>query len=58
MKYISTSTAAQELGITQRRVLALIKAGRLPSMQLGREHLIKTKDLELVRVRKPGRPKQ
>lgn len=35
---------------------ALIKSGRLPSQQIGREHLIKEKDLELVKERKAGRP--
>ncbi len=39
-----------------RRITALIKDGRLPSQQIGREHLIKESDLELVRERKVGRP--
>lgn len=58
MDFITTKEAADELGITMRRVTALIEAGRLPSMQVGREHLIKREDLKLVRERKPGRPKK
>jgi hypothetical protein len=34
----------------------LIEAGRLPSQQFGRDHLIKESDLRLVAHRKPGRP--
>ncbi len=55
---ISTAEAAAILGISQRRVLVLIKTGRLPSRTIGnsRLHLIDRAHLELVRVRKPGRP--
>lgn len=58
MDLITTKEAAENLGISMRRVTALIEAGRLPSMQVGREHLIKRSDLELVRERKTGRPKK
>jgi len=58
MDLITTKEAAENLGITMRRVTALITSGRLPSMQVGREHLIKKEDLELVRERKAGRPKK
>lgn len=54
--FITTKIAAEKLGVSMRRVTALIKEGRLPSMQVGREHLIKESDLELVRERKAGRP--
>ena len=53
---ITTKEAAEKLGVTMRRVTALIKEGRLPSQQIGREHLINADDLALVRERKPGRP--
>ncbi|MBA3334548.1 MAG: helix-turn-helix domain-containing protein [Acidobacteria bacterium] len=56
MDLITTKEAAEKLGVSMRRVTALIKDGRLPSQQVGREHLIKESDLELVRERKPGRP--
>lgn len=56
LNLITTREAAERLGVSMRRVTALIKDGRLPSTQIGREHLIKEKDLELVRERKVGRP--
>ena len=55
---ITTKEAAENLGVSMRRVTALIKEGRLPSKQIGREHLINKADLELVRERKTGRPKK
>lgn len=56
MDLITTKEAAEKLGVSMRRVTALIKDGRLPSQQVGREHLIKESDLELVGERKIGRP--
>jgi excisionase family DNA binding protein len=56
MDFITTKEVAEKLGVSMRRVTALIKEGRLPSQQIGREHLIKESDLELVRERKIGRP--
>lgn len=53
---LTTPEVAERLGISVRRVQALIKAGRLPSQQFGRDHLIKEGDLKLVEDRKPGRP--
>lgn len=55
---LTTPEVATRLGITVRRVQALIKDGRLPSQQFGRDHLIKESDLKLVKNRKPGRPKK
>jgi excisionase family DNA binding protein len=55
-KLLTTPEVAERLGISTRRVLALIKDGRLPSQQFGRDHLIKESDLKLVEDRKPGRP--
>ena len=54
----TTKQTAKILGITPRRVRALINAGRLPAEKHGRDWVIKPKDLELVKVRKPGRPKK
>ena len=56
--YLTTPQVAELLGVTPRRVLALIKDGRLPSQQFGRDHLIRESDLKLVANRKPGRPRQ
>ena len=53
---ITSKEASEELGVSVRRVLALIKAGRLPAQKLGRDWIIKLDDLDKVRVRKPGRP--
>jgi len=55
---LTTPQVAERLGVTVRRVQALIKAGRLPSQQYGRDHLIKEKDLAFVAERKPGRPRK
>ena len=55
-KMINTKQAAQSLGITPRRVIALISAGRLPAIKIGRDWIISESDLDLVRDRKPGRP--
>lgn len=54
---LTTPQVAERLGVTTRRVLALIQAGRLPSQQFGRDHVIKESDIERVLYRKPGRPK-
>lgn len=53
---LTTSEVAERLKVSMRRVRALIEAGRLPSKQFGRDHLIKESDLKLVTIRKPGRP--
>jgi excisionase family DNA binding protein len=57
-KLLSTSQAAGILGVDDSRVRQLILSGRLPSMQVGRAHLIKESDLALVADRKAGRPKK
>lgn len=54
---IDTAEAAQRLGISRRRVLALIEAGRLPAHRIGeRVWSIKLRDLAKVAVRTPGWP--
>lgn len=55
-KWITTKQAAEELFVSQRRVQALIKAGRLPAQKRGRDWYIKDDDLWEVYDRKPGRP--
>jgi excisionase family DNA binding protein len=55
---LTTTQAADKLGITRRRVVALIQAGQLPAAKFGSQYIIKPKDLKLVAVRKPGRPKK
>lgn len=55
---ITATQAATRLGITPRRVLALIKSGRLPAEKFGRDWMIDESDLKLVKDRKPGRPRK
>lgn len=55
---LTTNQAAEKLGVSRRRVLALIEAGRLPADKFGDAYMIDEKDLELVRERKIGRPKK
>src|SRR5436190_381549 len=53
---LTTPEAAERLGVSTARVRQLIWAGRLPSQQFGRDHVIKESDLALVAERKIGRP--
>lgn len=55
---LTTPQAAEQLGISTRRVRALIAAGRVPAERLGRDWIIAEPDLDAVRDRKPGRPKK
>ena len=56
MIQINSKQAANALGITSRRVLALIQSGRLPAVKIGRDWVISDRDLKKVMVRIPGRP--
>ena len=57
MKQITTEEAAARLGITKRRVQAMIKSGSLPAARFGRALAINESDLALVTVHgKAGRP--
>ena len=56
MKLLTTKEVAQRLGVSIRRVQAMITAGRLPATRLGRDYLVNEKDLKIVEIRKPGRP--
>jgi excisionase family DNA binding protein len=48
---ISTTEAARLLGVTPRRVQALIAAGRLPCVRVGRTFVIRPEDVKsLVRL--------
>jgi excisionase family DNA binding protein len=58
MDFLTTKQAAEKLGITPRRVQALIEANRLPAQKFGRDYQIREKDLKLVENRKRGRPKK
>jgi len=56
MKLLTTEEAAERLGVTKRRVQAMIRDGRLPAEKMGRDWFIREEDLAIVADRKPGRP--
>lgn len=56
MTLLTTSEAAERLGVTRFRVNALIKSGRLKAEKKGQIYLIDERDLKDVMVRKAGRP--
>lgn len=56
--YLTVTQAAKILGVTPQRVRDLIHANRLPAEELGNILIIKEADLDLVKERKPGRPKK
>jgi excisionase family DNA binding protein len=57
MKLLNTNQAAERLGISARRVRALIAAGTLQAHHIGQEWAIEEGALAHVTVyRKPGRP--
>ena len=51
----TTHEAAARLGVTVRRVQALIAAGRLPAEKRGRDWQIRQDDLDRLEKLKPGR---
>lgn len=57
MNLITTKQAAERLGVSVKRVTALIRAERLPAEKVGRDWLINEKDLAKVKDRRTGRPK-
>jgi len=58
MTLITTSEAAERLGVHITRIQQFIYAKRLPAEKVGRDWLIDEKDLALVSGRKTGRPKK
>ena len=58
MKLLTTKEAAAKLGISIRRVRALISEGKLTAHKLGRDYVIEEAALSRVRTYgKAGRPK-
>lgn len=54
---LTTTQAAVRLGVSRMRVVQLIGEGKLPAQKLGRDWMIRPKDLGKVTVYgKPGRP--
>lgn len=59
MKLLTTQEAAERLGVSVRRVRALIAEGKLKAHQLGREYAIEESALaEVQTYGKSGRPKK
>jgi excisionase family DNA binding protein len=58
MTILSTKEAAARLGVTMKRVQAMIRAQRLPAQKVGRDYIIQEIDLKIVADRKPGRPRK
>lgn len=58
MALLTTKEAAERLGVTPRRVTAMIQAEQLPAEKLGRDYLIQERDLKQVADRKVGRPRK
>jgi excisionase family DNA binding protein len=56
MRLMTTADAGRALGVTSTRVRQLILAGRLPALRVGRDWLIRERDLARVADRRPGRP--
>ena len=56
MNLLTTNQVAERLGVTIKRIQAMIRDGRLPAEKMGRDYFIKESDLKLVENRKPGRP--
>jgi excisionase family DNA binding protein len=56
MKLLTTKEVAEKLGVSVRRVQAMISDSVLPATKLGRDYLVKESDLDLVKDRKSGRP--
>ena len=56
MNLLTTKETAEKLGVSVRRIQAMITEGSLPATKLGRDYVIKESDLEFVKDRKPGRP--
>ena len=53
---LTTQEVAERLGVSTRRVIALIEAGRLPASRFGKAYAIKEADLGIVAERPAGRP--
>lgn len=56
-KLLSTSEAAEKLGVSERRIRSLITEGKLAAHKLGRDYAIEESALQKVTVYgKRGRP--
>lgn len=56
MDQLTTKQASEILGVSRRRVIALIEQGKLKARKFSKVYMIAPKDLDAVRERKNGRP--
>lgn len=57
MKLLNTNQAAEVLGVSARRIRAMIDVGTLPAHRIGREYAIEESALSTVKTYgKAGRP--
>jgi excisionase family DNA binding protein len=56
MELLTTKEASVILGVSRRRVIALIEQGKLKARKFSSVYIITPKDLEAVKNRKNGRP--
>lgn len=56
--HLTVAEVARILGVCPNRVCVLIRTGRLPAIRIGRQLFIREADVELVKVRKPGKPRK
>ncbi len=55
--YITTTEAAERLGLSSARIRQLVASGKLPAQKFGPVNMVKVSDLELIRHRPAaGRP--
>jgi excisionase family DNA binding protein len=53
---LSTTQAAERLGLTPGRIRQLIDAGQLPAIRIGERWVIEARDVERFARQPPGRP--
>jgi excisionase family DNA binding protein len=56
MNFLTTAQVAKILGVTQRRVQAMVTAGQIKASRAGRTWVIDPAEVEKVKHRKNGRP--
>ncbi len=58
MKLLTTREAAERRGVSVRLIQQLIKLGKLPAEKIGRDYVIKERDVDKVTIYgKVGRPR-
>ena len=56
MDQLTTKQASEILGVSRRRVIALIEQGKLKARKFSNVYVISPTDLEIIKRRKNGRP--